>query len=215
MILIIEDDENIRKLLRIILTSQGYEVDEAKDGEEALTKFDKLDKYRLILLDVMMPKIDGLEFIKYLREVSSIPVIFLSAYSDEKTQILAYRSGADGYITKPFSREFLMSIINRYYEKINTPIVYNQLTLIRNSRSVFIKNEEIYLAAKEREILFYLEGYNGIIKTREQILDAVWGYEFTGNDRVVDKQLTKLREKLGECGKYIKTIKSFGYKFEV
>nr|WP_307776406.1 response regulator transcription factor [uncultured Cetobacterium sp.] len=215
MILIVEDEENIRKLLKIILTSEGYEVDEAKDGEEAIEKFNVPNKYKLVLLDVMMPKVNGLEFIDYLREISNIPVIFLSALSDEKTQILAYKNGADGYITKPFSRDLLMSVINRFYEKITTPIIYGDLTLIRNSRSVFIKNEEIHLAAKEREILFYLEDNKGLVKNRNQILDAVWGYDFIGNDRVVDKQLAKLREKLGESSKYIKTIKSLGYKFEV
>lgn len=214
MILIIEDEENIRKLLKIILTAEGYEVDEAKDGEEALKKFHTSNKYKLILLDVMMPKIDGLKFIEYLREITNIPVIFLSALSDEKTQILAYKNGADGYITKPFSRDLLMSIINRFYEKTNTPLVYGDLTLIRDSRSVFIKNEEIYLPTKEREILFYLESNKGIVKNRNQILDAVWGYGFIGNDRVVDKNLAKLREKLGESSKYIKTIKALGYKFE-
>lgn len=215
MILIVEDDENIRKLLKIILKSKGYETDEAVDGQEALDKFDKPNKYKLILLDIMMPNVDGLEFIKYLRETSNIPVIFISAFSDEKTQILAYNNGADGYITKPFSRDFLISVVNRFYEKISTPIVYENLTLMRNSRSVLINNEEIFLTAKEREILFYLEENKGMVKSREQILDGVWGYEFMGNSRVVDKQVTKLREKLGEYSKYIKTVKSLGYKFEV
>lgn len=214
MILIVEDEENIRKLIKIILTSEGYSVDEAKNGEEALEKFNTKNNYQMILLDIMMPKIDGLEFIKYVREISNIPVIFLSALSDERSQILAYKYGADGYIVKPFSRELLMSIVHRFHEKIKIPTIYNDLTLIRGSRTVTIKGEEIYLPAKERELLFYLEENKDIVKSRDQILDAIWGYDFLGNTRVVDKHMTKLREKLGECAKYIKTVKSLGYKFE-
>lgn len=214
MVLIVDDTENIRKLIKKILEKEGIEVDEAVDGEEALKKIEG-ENYNLILLDIMMPKIDGLEVIKSLRKKSETPVVFISALSDEKSQVLAYDNGADGYLTKPFSKAILLSIVKRFENRYLKPLCYENLSLNKLSRAVFIENEEIHLPAKEREILFYLEENKGIVKSRDQILDAIWGYDYFGDDRVVDKHITKLRNKLKDYSKFIKTVKSVGYKFEV
>ena len=215
MILIVEDTESLRKLSRKILEKEGFSVDEAENGEIALEKVSGETKYSLILLDIMMPKMDGMEFIKNLRTFSEIPVVFITALSDERSQVLAYENGADGYLTKPFSKALLLSMIKRFEQKSSKPVSYDELTLLKSSRSIFISSEEIHLPTKERELLFYLEENNGTIKTREQILDAIWGYDFYGNDRVVDKHIAKLRDRLGESSRFIKTVKALGYKFEV
>lgn len=215
MILIVEDTESLRKLSRKILEKEGFTVDEAENGEVALEKVSGETKYSLILLDIMMPKMDGMEFIKNLRTFSEIPVVFITALSDERSQVLAYENGADGYLTKPFSKPLLLSMVKRFEQKSAKPVSYDELTLSKSSRGVFINDEEIHLPTKERELLFYLEENRGIIKTREQILDAIWGYDFYGNDRVVDKHIAKLRDRLGESSRFIKTVKALGYKFEV
>lgn len=215
MILIVEDTESLRKLSRKILEKEGFSVDEAENGEVALEKISGDTKYSLILLDIMMPKMDGLEFIKNLRAFSEVPVVFVTALSDERSQVLAYENGADGYLTKPFSKPILLSMVKRFEQKSAKSVQYDELTLIKSSRGIFINNEEIHLPTKERELLFYLEENRGAIKTREQILDAIWGYDFYGNDRVVDKHIAKLRDRLGESSRFIKTVKALGYKFEV
>lgn len=215
MILIVEDTESLRKLTRKILEKEGLSVDEAENGEIALEKVSGETKYSLILLDIMMPKMNGLEFIKELRNFSEVPVVFITALSDERSQILAYENGADGYLTKPFSKPLLISMVKRFEQKASKPVHYDELTLSKSSRGVFINGEELHLPTKERELLFYLEENKGSIKTREQILDAIWGYDFYGNDRVVDKHIAKLRDRLGESSRFIKTVKALGYKFEV
>lgn len=215
MILIVEDTESLRKLTRKILEKEGFSVDEAENGEIALEKISGETKYSLILLDIMMPKMDGMEFIKNLRIFSEVPVVFITALSDERSQVLAYENGADGYLTKPFSKALLLSMVKRFEQKSSKPLHYDELTLFKSSRGVFIHGEEIHLPTKERELLFYLEENEGVIKTREQILDAIWGYDFYGNDRVVDKHIAKLRDRLGESNRFIKTVKALGYKFEV
>ncbi len=215
MILIVEDTESLRKLTRKILEKEGFSVDEAENGEIALEKISGETKYSLILLDIMMPKMDGMEFIKNLRIFSEVPVVFITALSDERSQVLAYENGADGYLTKPFSKALLLSMVKRFEQKSSKPVHYDELTLFKSSRGVFIHGEEIHLPTKERELLFYLEENKGVIKTREQILDAIWGYDFFGNDRVVDKHIAKLRDRLGESNRFIKTVKALGYKFEV
>ncbi|UPO97382.1 response regulator transcription factor [Cetobacterium somerae] len=215
MILIVEDTESLRKLTRKILEKEGLSIDEAENGEIALEKVSGETKYSLILLDIMMPKMNGLEFIKELRSFSEVPVVFITALSDERSQVLAYENGADGYLTKPFSKPLLISMVKRFEQKASKPVHYDDLTLSKSSRGVFINGEELHLPTKERELLFYLEENKGSIKTREQILDAIWGYDFYGNDRVVDKHIAKLRDRLGESSRFIKTVKALGYKFEV
>lgn len=214
MILIVEDTEHIRKLVKAILKNENIDVEEAVTGEEAINKIQQGNKYELILMDVILPKIDGINTTKKIREITETPIIFLTALSDERSQIIAYEAGADGYITKPFSKEILKSIVIRYVFKSGIVKKYGNLEINKKSGKVLINKEEINLTIKERDILFYLEENKGIVKTREQIILGVWGYDFTGTDRTVDKHLTRLREKLGNCSKYIKTVKAIGYKFE-
>lgn len=214
MILIVEDTEHIRKLVKAILKNENIDIEEAVTGEEALNKIQQGNKYELILMDIMLPKIDGINTTKKIREITETPIIFLTALSDEKSQITAYEAGADGYITKPFSKEILKSIVIRYVFKSGIVKKYGDLEINKKSGKVLMNKKEIYLTIKERDILFYLEENIGIVKTREQIISGVWGHDFTGTDRTVDKHLTRLREKLGNCSKYIKTVKAIGYKFE-
>lgn len=214
MILIVEDTEHIRKLVKAILKNENIDVKEAVTGEEAINKIQQGNKYELILMDIMLPKIDGINTTKKIREITETPIIFLTALSDEKSQVIAYEAGADGYITKPFSKEILKSIVIRYVFKSGIVKKYEDLEINKKSGKILINKKEITLTIKERDILFYLEENRGIVKTREQIILGVWGYDFTGTDRTVDKHLTRLREKLGDCSKYIKTVKAIGYKFE-
>ena len=211
MILIVEDTAHIRKLIKAVLKDENIEIEEAVTGEEAIDKIQQGKKYELILMDIMLPKIDGISTTQKIREIT---VIFLTALSDEKNQIIAYESGADGYITKPFSKEILKSIVRRYVFKSGVIKKYGDLEINKKSGKVLLNKEEITLTIKERDILFYLEENKGIVKTREQIISGVWGYDFIGTDRTVDKHLTRLREKLNSCSKYIKTVKAIGYKFE-
>ena len=214
MILIVEDTAHIRKLIKAVLKDENIEIEESVTGEEAIDKIQQGKKYELILMDIMLPKIDGISTTQKIREITETPVIFLTALSDEKNQIIAYESGADGYITKPFSKEILKSIVRRYVFKSGVIKKYGDLEINKKSGKVLLNKEEITLTIKERDILFYLEENKGIVKTREQIISGVWGYDFIGTDRTVDKHLTRLREKLNSCSKYIKTVKAIGYKFE-
>lgn len=214
MLLIVDDTEHIRRLIKEILKDENIKIDEAVNGQEAIEKILSGKKYDLILMDIMMPILNGVDATKHIREITEIPIIFLSALSDEKSQVTAYNYGADGYIVKPFSKEIIRSMVKRYVFKNGVTRKYGTLEINRKKGKVINNEIELILPFKEREILFYLEENKGIIKTREDILLSVWGFDFDGIDRVIDKQITKLRSKLGENSKYIKTVKSVGYKFE-
>ncbi|SJZ89849.1 DNA-binding response regulator, OmpR family, contains REC and winged-helix (wHTH) domain [Cetobacterium ceti] len=214
MILLVEDTESIRKLVKLFLKDENIEIHEAQDGIEALKYLENGNKYELLLVDIMMPNLNGLELTKEIRNFSEVPIIFLTALSDEKSQIMAYSAGADGYLTKPFSKDLLKSVIKRYLNKKKDKKQFEGLEILEDSRKILIDGEEISLAAKERELLFYLIENIAIAKSREQILNGVWGYDYFGNDRVVDNHIKKLRIKLGKYSKFIKTVKLIGYMFE-
>ena len=214
MILLVEDTESIRKLVKLFLKDENIEIHEAQDGIEALKYLEEGNKYELLLVDIMMPNLNGLELTKEIRNFSEVPIIFLTALSDEKSQIMAYSAGADGYLTKPFSKDLLRSVIKRYLNKKKDKKQFEGLEILEDSRKVLIDGEEISLAAKERELLFYLIENIAIAKSREQILNGVWGYDYFGNVRVVDNHIKKLRIKLGKYSKFIKTVKLIGYMFE-
>lgn len=214
MILIVEDSLIIRKLIVEILSEKNIPVMEASNGEQAL-EIMKKNIFDLIIVDIMMPKINGLELTKIIREFSEVPIIFLTALSDEKNQIHAYNAGADGYITKPFSPHIFLSIVGRFFEKKEIIKVFGKLEISFKSKKILLDKEEINLPTKERDILFYLVEHIGTVKTREQILSAVWGYDYFGDDRSVDKHISRLRIFLKDSGCYIKTIKKIGYKFEI
>lgn len=220
-ILIIEDEFKIRFLLRDYLKSEGFNVLEAADGDEGLLCF-KNSKVDLIILDIMMPKIDGITVLETIRTVSNIPVILLTARGQEEDKLFGYEMGADDYVTKPFSPKILIAKIKALLKRtsansddFNPSHDFNGLTINKLAHEVRVNNKTLTLSPKEFELLAYLSDNSGIALNRDTILDNVWGLDYYGDLRTVDTNIKRLREKLGEKSSYIKTIRGSGYKFEV
>ena len=220
-ILIIEDEIRIRFLLKDYLLSEGFSVIEACDGEEGLKAF-KNNNVDLILLDIMMPKIDGLTVLENIRTVSDIPIILLTAKSQEEDKLYGYDIGADDYITKPFSPKILVAKVKALLKRtadLNEDQYstknYNGLTINKLAHEVKVDNVQLSLSPKEYELLVYLCDNIGIALTRDTILDNVWGIDYYGDLRTVDTNIKRLREKLGEKANYIVTVRGSGYKFDV
>ena len=220
-ILIIEDEIRIRFLLKDYLLSEGFSVIEACDGEEGLKVF-KNNNVDLILLDIMMPKIDGLTVLENIRTVSDIPIILLTAKSQEEDKLYGYDIGADDYITKPFSPKILVAKVKALLKRtadLNEDQYstknYNGLTINKLAHEVKVDNVKLSLSPKEYELLVYLCDNIGIALTRDTILDNVWGIDYYGDLRTVDTNIKRLREKLGEKANYIVTVRGSGYKFDV
>lgn len=220
-ILIIEDEIRIRFLLKDYLLSEGFSVIEACDGEEGLMAF-KNNNVDLILLDIMMPKIDGLTVLENIRTVSDIPIILLTAKSQEEDKLYGYDMGADDYITKPFSPKILVAKVKALLKRTadlnedqSSTKNYNGLTINKLAHEVKVDNVQLSLSPKEYELLVYLSDNIGIALTRDTILDNVWGIDYYGDLRTVDTNIKRLREKLGEKANYIVTVRGSGYKFDV
>lgn len=220
-ILIIEDEIRIRFLLKDYLLSEGFSVIEACDGEEGLMAF-KNNNVDLILLDIMMPKIDGLTVLEKIRTVSDIPIILLTAKSQEEDKLYGYDIGADDYITKPFSPKILVAKVKALLKRTadlnedqSSTKNYNGLTINKLAHEVKVDNVQLSLSPKEYELLVYLSDNIGIALTRDTILDNVWGIDYYGDLRTVDTNIKRLREKLGEKANYIVTVRGSGYKFDV
>ena len=220
-ILIIEDEIRIRFLLKDYLLSEGFSVIEACDGEEGLMAF-KNNNVDLILLDIMMPKIDGLTVLENIRTVSDIPIILLTAKSQEEDKLYGYDIGADDYITKPFSPKILVAKVKALLKRtadLNEDQYstknYNGLTINKLAHEVKVDNIQLSLSPKEYELLVYLSDNIGIALTRDTILDNIWGIDYYGDLRTVDTNIKRLREKLGEKANYIVTVRGSGYKFDV
>ena len=220
-ILIIEDEIRIRFLLKDYLLSEGFSVIEACDGEEGLKVF-KNNNVDLILLDIMMPKIDGLTVLENIRTVSDIPIILLTAKSQEEDKLYGYDIGADDYVTKPFSPKILVAKVKALLKRtadLNEDQYstknYNGLTINKLAHEVKVDNVQLSLSPKEYELLVYLCDNIGIALTRDTILDNVWGIDYYGDLRTVDTNIKRLREKLGEKANYIVTVRGSGYKFDV
>ena len=220
-ILIIEDEIRIRFLLKDYLLSEGFSVIEACDGEEGLKVF-KNNNVDLILLDIMMPKIDGLTVLENIRTVSDIPIILLTAKSQEEDKLYGYDIGADDYITKPFSPKILVAKVKALLKRTadlnedkSSTKNYNGLTINKLSHEIKVNNVQLALSPKEYELLVYLSDNIGIALTRDTILDNVWGIDYYGDLRTVDTNIKRLREKLGEKANYIITVRGSGYKFDV
>ena len=220
-ILIIEDEIRIRFLLKDYLLSEGFSVIEACDGEEGLMAF-KNNNVDLILLDIMMPKIDGLTVLENIRTVSDIPIILLTAKSQEEEKLHGYDIGADDYITKPFSPKILVAKVKALLKRTadlnedqSSTKNYNGLTINKLAHEVKVDNVQLSLSPKEYELLVYLSDNIGIALTRDTILDNVWGIDYYGDLRTVDTNIKRLREKLGEKANYIVTVRGSGYKFDV
>lgn len=217
-ILIAEDEVRIRRMLKDFLISCNYKVIEAEDGEQALNLFySNNNKIDLILLDVMMPKKDGFEVLTEIREVTSLPVIMLTAKSQEYDQLNGFRQGADDYITKPFSPVILLAhieaVLKRCKKEVEEIITVGDILIDKIGMIVKVNNQRIYMTPKEYDLLIYLISNMDIVLTREQILNKVWNYDYLGDSRTVDTHIKQLRSKIGP--QYIQTIHGRGYRFEV
>lgn len=219
-ILIVEDELRIRILLRDYFRKDGFNIIEAGDGEEALKSFSETN-IDLVVLDIMMPKIDGFEVCKTIRSVSNIPIILLTAREEEEDKLYGYELGADDYVTKPFSPKVLIAKVNAILKRTENDIInknisnFNGLKINKLSHEVILDGEELSLSPKEYDLLLYLTSNKGIALSRDKILDNVWGYDYFGDIRTVDTNIKRLREKLLHKSSYITTVRGSGYKFEV
>lgn len=220
-ILVVDDESRMRKLVRDFLVRQDFEVLEAGDGEEALDLFYKDKSIALIILDVMMPKMNGWEVCKEVRENSKVPIIMLTAKSDESDELMGFDLGVDEYISKPFSPKILVARVEailRRTNKLGGALEVKKagaIVLDKTAHEVKIDGKQIDLSFKEFELLDYFLDNQGIALSRERILNSVWNYDYFGDARTIDTHVKKLRSKLGEYGDYIKTVWGMGYKFEV
>lgn len=220
-ILVVDDEARMRKLVRDFLVRQDYEVIEAGDGEEALDLFYEEKGIALILLDVMMPRLNGWEVVKEIRQTSKVPIIMLTAKADEADELLGFELGVDEYISKPFSPKILVARVEailRRANKIGEAALSRTLggiTIDKSSHTVAIGDKKIELSYKEFELLDYFMENQGIALSRDKILDAVWNYDYFGDARTIDTHVKKLRAKLGDKGEYIQTVWGLGYKFTI
>ena len=215
-ILVVDDEVLIRDVIREYLIIEGYEVDEACDGEEAVNKC-KFNDYSLVIMDIMMPHKDGFQACREIKQVKDVPFIMLSARSEEYDKLIGFDLGIDDYVTKPFSPKELMArvkaVLKRYTNELDVYIL-SGLRIDDKAHEVSIDNKSIYLTPKEYELLKYFVANKNIALSREQLLTNVWGYDFYGDDRTIDTHVKTLRKNLGNYGEYIKTVRGIGYKFE-
>lgn len=218
-ILVVDDEARMRKLVKDFLSIKGYIVLEAQDGEEALKVFDTNKDVKLILLDVMMPKMDGFEVLEAIRQYSKVPVMMLTARSEERDELEGYKLGVDEYITKPFSPKILVArveaVLRRTVGEAEDRLIAGAIEIDKVARSVYIDKKPVDLSFKEYELLTYFIENKGIALSREKILSSVWNYDYFGDARTIDTHVKKLRAKMGERGDYIKTVWGMGYKFEI
>lgn len=213
-VLIVDDEQGIRDVLREYLELEGYEVGEAVDGMDAI-KQAKADNYDLIVMDVMMPKLDGYSAVKEIKKDKDVPVIMLSARSEEYDKLFGFEIGADDYVTKPFSPKEVVARIGavlRRGKTANKKIVSDGLEIDVAGRSVYVDGKKVYLTPREYDLLFYLVKNEGVAIPREQLLADVWGYDFFGEDRTVDTHIKMLRASLGPYRDKILTLRGVGYK---
>ena len=219
-ILVVDDESRMRKLVKDFLTRAGYQVLEAGDGMEAMDLFYEDKDIALIILDVMMPKMDGWQVCREVREHSKVPIIMLTARSEERDELQGFELGVDEYISKPFSPKILVARVGAILRRINGTDMSDILDaggikIDKAAHSVMIDDKPIDLSYKEFELLTYFVENQGIALSREKILNNVWNYDYFGDARTIDTHVKKLRSKLGDKGEYIKTIWGMGYKFEL
>lgn len=219
-ILVIDDESRMRKLVRDFLSKRGYEVLEASNGEEAMDIFYEDKDIQLLILDIMMPKMDGWQVCREIRKTSKVPIIMLTAKGDERDELLGFELGVDEYITKPFSPKILVARVEAILRRSNVTlddgvVEIGDIRMDKNAHEVFVAGQPVDLSYKEFELLAYFIDNQGIALSRERILNNVWNYDYFGDARTIDTHVKKLRNKMGEQGKYIKTIWGMGYKFEV
>ncbi len=219
-ILVADDESRMRKLVKDFLRKKGYDVVEAADGEEALDRFYEDKNISLIICDVMMPRMDGFEVVKEIRQHSKIPIIMLTARGEESDELEGFDLGVDEYISKPFSPKILVArvdaILRRSHSLDENPIIKAGGIEINNeAHEVLIDGKPVNLSFKEFELLHYFVVNQGVALSREKILNNVWNYDYFGDARTIDTHVKKLRSKMGSKGSYIKTIWGMGYKFDV
>ncbi|MCX4308528.1 MAG: response regulator transcription factor [Acetatifactor sp.] len=219
-VLVVDDESRMRKLVRDFLTKAGYDVLEAGDGEEALEIFFKQKDIALIVLDVMMPRMDGWQVCREVRAYSAVPVIMLTARGDEQDELQGFQLGVDEYIVKPFSPKILVARIEAILRRSSrqneeSTLKCGGIEIDKAAHQVFIDGQPIDLSYKEFELLTYFVENRGIALSREKILNHVWNYDYFGDARTIDTHVKKLRSKMGEKGELIKTIWGMGYKLEV
>ncbi len=217
-ILVVDDESRMRKLVCDFLQKRGYQTYEAGNGEEAVDLFFQKKDVDLIILDVMMPKMDGWQTCREIRRYSKVPIIMLTAKSEEKDELLGFQLGVDEYISKPFSPRILVARVDAILRRSGTAddkLEVGGIAMDKSAHQVTVDGEPIDLSVKEFELLDYFMTNRGVALSREKILNNVWNYDYFGDARTIDTHVKKLRSKMGEKGSYIKTIWGMGYKFEV
>lgn len=219
-VMVVDDEARMRKLVRDFLVRNDFDVVEAADGQEAVDKFYEQKDIALIILDVMMPKMDGWEVVREIRKISKVPIIMLTARSEERDELLGFELGVDDYISKPFSPKTLVARVEAILRRTNTItpediLKAGAIEINKAAHEVKIDGKNVDLSYKEFELLTYFIENQGIALSREKILNSVWNYDYFGDARTIDTHVKKLRSKMGEHGDYIKTIWGMGYKFEV
>ena len=219
-ILIVDDEARMRKLIKDFLSAKGYSILEAEDGEVALKVYNEnKDKINLILLDVMMPKLDGWSVLRQIRQESKVPIIMLTARGEEQDELFGFELGVDEYISKPFSPKILVArveaILKRTKGDSKEVKDYGGIEIDKEGRTVKVDGKTIELSLREYELLTYLVENENIALSRDKILNNVWNYDYYGDSRTIDSHIKKIRHKLGKKGKYIQTMRGLGYKFEI
>ena len=219
-ILVVDDEIRMRKLIKDFLVAKGYSILEAEDGEKALEVFEEnKNKINLVLLDVMMPKLDGWSVLRQIRQESKVPIIMLTARGEEQDELFGFELGVDEYISKPFSPKILVArveaILKRVYGDTKQLKDYDGIVIDQEGRTVKVDGKPIDLSLREYELLKYLLDNENIALSRDKILNNVWNYDYYGDSRTIDSHIKKIRHKLGKKGKYIETVRGIGYKFEI
>lgn len=219
-ILVVDDESRMRKLVKDFLVKKDFEVLEAGDGEEAVDIFLREKGIALIILDVMMPKMDGWQVCREIRKVSKVPIVMLTARGDERDELMGFDLGVDEYISKPFSPKILVARVEAILRRVGhgdqeDVLESGGILLNKTAHMVSVDGKNVDLSFKEFELLTYFMENQGIALSREKILNHVWNYDYFGDARTIDTHVKKLRSKMGEKGDYIKTIWGMGYKFEV
>ncbi|MBQ1391529.1 MAG: response regulator transcription factor [Firmicutes bacterium] len=219
-LLVVDDEQGIREVIREYAEFNGYEVTEAEDGMSAVGLC-KLNKYDLVILDIMMPKLDGFSACKEIKKIQDVPIIMLSARGEEYDKLFGFELGIDDYVVKPFSPKELMARVNVVLERRNTAkkdstgvLEFGGLSINIAARTVTVDGERVELTPKEYELLFYLIKNKNIALSRDKLLSDIWGYDFFGDDRTIDTHIKNLRNNLGPYRNYIVTMRGVGYKFE-
>lgn len=218
-ILVVDDEARMRKLIKDFLATKDYEVLEAEDGQKALDLFHMHDDINLIILDVMMPVLDGWATLREIRKSSTIPIIMLTARGEERDELFGFELGVDEYISKPFSPKILVArveaILKRCYPKTDEIKDLDGIKIDKIAHQVSVDGKQIDMSMKEFELLVYLTDNIGVALSREKILNSVWNYDYFGDSRTIDSHIKKVRKKLGKKGEHIQTVRGLGYKFEL